>query len=89
MDHGQILALKTAINTVGFINNFIHTGGIMSNLVMHLIAKEGAQFISADKWKGIAGGLVLVDKSKIPTFQDECCLVTMSSEDIQYGNLGR
>jgi hypothetical protein len=71
MDQGQALAVQTAINHVGWaFNRFLHKGGIMSPLVLHLLANEGAQFISNEKGGGIAGGLALVEKSKIPKFQD-------------------
>ncbi len=42
----------------------------MSPLVLHLLANEGGQFIGNQKGLAIAGGLVLVEKSKMPKFQD-------------------
>ena len=51
-------------------NKFLHNGGIMSHLVLHLLANEGAQFVGNRKGGAIAGGLALVEKSKIPKFED-------------------
>ncbi len=42
----------------------------MSQLVLHLVANEGAQFIGNQRGGAIAGGLALVEKSKIPKFED-------------------
>ncbi len=42
----------------------------MSHLVLHLLANEGAQFVGNHKGAAIAGGLALVEETKIPKFQD-------------------
>jgi hypothetical protein len=70
LDHGQVLAVQTAINHVGWaFNRFLHNGSLMSHLVLHLLANEGAQFVSNQKGGAIAGGLALVENCKIPMKQ--------------------
>jgi hypothetical protein len=58
--------VQTAINQVGWaFNRFLHSGDHISNLVLHLITNEKAQFICNQKGKAIAGGCALVERSRI------------------------
>ncbi len=60
----------------------------MSPLVLHLLANEGGQFIGNQKGLAIAGGLALVEKSRMPTFQDGTLVESKmgSIQDEPYGN---
>ncbi len=92
LDHGQALAVQTSINQVGWaFNKYLHHGEVMSFLVLHLLANEGAQFVGNQKQLAIAGGLVLVEKSKIPKFLDgklsETKMATVEDDEIGKSNI--